>query len=511
MMILMFISLSFLITLIFTFINCVCNPKSRRFNKHKSFILSHDFNQTNNSKLNQTSEEQLNDIEAGNKLKNVSLNRALPDIPQPSNSNIVHNSNFSTIKVPKEMDSVYTSNNNEKIEDNIENHAYARIRNIVNDSSTENDTDDYSDPSTIVKNSFPSHLINRGENSENSINNSPFEIQTHSDLTRNDNVESIDIEINNDPKREVSYNTISVREPLAKVLAERDNIEHHYNEVEEERVSSFYEEINSGSVTYSKINESIKNSVSDSLPSKLTNNEELETNMENNTQLPIYSLVDKKSKKSYIFVSDDPPNDSNNSSNDLSNLYTKVIKQNCNDIKETSNILQRYSPPPPLPPPINKDQSKVYHRNTIMFGTSNIFSSERNFPIVISSKVGPSNSVNYNENYNLYKQNLHSNNSEKDPGYETVYKEMENNSVDANNTIDYGYEAIANDPAYEIVSTIDNGYETIKNESSDLNDDQSDPNYEIICNVKNSSELFNSNNTLSCSVSSDDVVIIEHL
>lgn len=505
----MIISLSFLITLIFTFINCVCNPKSKRFNKHKSFILSHDFTQTNNSKLNQTSEEQLNDIEAGNKLKNVSLNRALPDIPQPSNSN--------TIDVPEESDSVYTSNNNDKIEDNVENHAYARIRNIINDSSTENDTDDYSDPSTIVKNSFPSHLINRGETSENT-NNSSFEIPTHSDLIlRNDNVESVDIEINTELKREISYNTISVREPLAKVLAERDNIEHHYNEVEEERVSSFYEEINSGSVTYSKINESIKNNIGDSLPSALlfsVGNEELQATMENNTQLPIYSLVDKKNKKSYLCVSNnDYLNESNNNSGNLSNLYTKVIKQNCNDNNESSNILQRYSPPPPLPPPINKDQSKVHHRNTIMFGTSsNIFSPEKNFPITTTnSKVGPSNSVNYNKNCNLYEQTLHSNNSEKDPGYETVYKEIENNIEDVNNTIDYGYEAIANDPGYEIVSTIDNGYETIKNESSDLNDDQSDPNYEIICNVKNNSELFNSNNTLPYSVSSDDVVIIEHL
>src|SRR5699024_9053230 len=47
-----------------------------------------------------------------------------------------------------------------------------------------------------------------------------------------------------DEKKEISYNTISVREPLSKVLAEREaNLEHHYNEVEDERVSSFYEEI----------------------------------------------------------------------------------------------------------------------------------------------------------------------------------------------------------------------------------------------------------------------------
>lgn len=57
------------------------------------------------------------------------------------------------------------------------------------------------------------------------------------DLTSSN--ESID-----EQDRAVSYNKISVREPLAKVLAERAAIDHHYQEVEEdERVSSFYEEI----------------------------------------------------------------------------------------------------------------------------------------------------------------------------------------------------------------------------------------------------------------------------
>lgn len=55
---------------------------------------------------------------------------------------------------------------------------------------------------------------------------------------------------------EISYNKISVREPLARVLAERAALEHTYNEVEEERFSSFYEEIagsTNSSVTYTKI------------------------------------------------------------------------------------------------------------------------------------------------------------------------------------------------------------------------------------------------------------------
>lgn len=43
--------------------------------------------------------------------------------------------------------------------------------------------------------------------------------------------------------QEISYNKISVREPLSKVLAERAILEHHYNEVDEEGNSCFYEEI----------------------------------------------------------------------------------------------------------------------------------------------------------------------------------------------------------------------------------------------------------------------------
>ena len=47
---------------------------------------------------------------------------------------------------------------------------------------------------------------------------------------------------------DISYNKISVREPLARVLA----IDHTYTEVDEERVSSFYEEI-AGPALYAKV------------------------------------------------------------------------------------------------------------------------------------------------------------------------------------------------------------------------------------------------------------------
>ncbi|XP_074600080.1 uncharacterized protein LOC141854335 [Brevipalpus obovatus] len=58
--------------------------------------------------------------------------------------------------------------------------------------------------------------------------------------------------------QQVSYNKISVREPLSKILAERALIEHHYNEVDEERNSCVYEEIagsTNSSVTYTKISD----------------------------------------------------------------------------------------------------------------------------------------------------------------------------------------------------------------------------------------------------------------
>ncbi|OTF69347.1 hypothetical protein BLA29_014895, partial [Euroglyphus maynei] len=85
-------------------------------------------------------------------------------------------------------------------------------------------------------------------------------------------------------------------------------------------------------------------------------------NNDSSNNLPLYAFVDKKSKKHGV----------NNNSNPVTieadvfdNLYTKVMKPK----KESLNkSLQRYSPPPPLPPPLNKDQSKVQQqRNTIIF------------------------------------------------------------------------------------------------------------------------------------------------
>ena len=165
-------------------------------------------------------------------------------------------------------------------------HSYARIKDNVVVDSSENETDDYCDPqfcTTSARNisinnedtSLPIGPSNRfiADNSEmpfipsNPLTSRvidepvlPFLSNPPNLLINHSNIEpygELNEESTSNPNRtEISYNTISVREPLAKVLAERANSEHHYNEVEEERVSSFYEEIagsTASSVTYSKI------------------------------------------------------------------------------------------------------------------------------------------------------------------------------------------------------------------------------------------------------------------
>lgn len=581
---------SLLISLIFIIICCVCNPKSKRFNKHKSFILSHEFlaenddqivdqNGRNNQDLTSTTRVITNQDDMISIVKHISLNRALPDIPQTTKSDNDHiqpsvlSANSSVIEINADADPVYTSADNNNItidnknEDNIQNHAYARIRNLITDSSTENDTDDYSDPSVIVQNANPYPSPNHSHQHHHQLvdpDNDSYEhpISPSERMIRSENVvvESVVEMLNNqiEPKREISYNTISVREPLAKVLAERENnnnVEHHYNEVEDdsERLSSFYEEINGGgSATYSKISEpplisassiaqnNCQPSTSSSYHQQQTQQKPNEISMMINdsaNNLPLYAFVDKKSKK--LGNNDlNPVSTSITGADVFDNLYTKVMKPK----KETSSAnksLQRYSPPPPLPPPLNKDQTKVQQRNTIIFigATSTTTMSTPSAQITISD--------------------------ERDPGYETVYKEINQNIIsdDHQDQIDYGYEAIANDPAYEIVSTaMENGYETIQNnyhndELIDQGDDQSDPNYEIISNIKsttttsttatmtnntttiiintgsssvpsssstsitnifmsnnNNNENNNTNNTRSTYSSSDDnFVIIEHL
>lgn len=200
-----------------------------------------------------------------------------------------------------------------------EHHSYARIKdNVVIDSSTENDTDDYYDSSVLGKRGLelqkvtinvPSatnqHLNNNLNHNQLNVNSSsssanepttslyavssnlnmitnlelPYHITnistitctvtnlnsnsfmntnyTNSNFNSNTNTTNVyDLSADEEPTKEVSYNKISVREPLAKVLADRAAlIEHHYTEVYDEN-NSFYEEIagsTNSSVTYTKI------------------------------------------------------------------------------------------------------------------------------------------------------------------------------------------------------------------------------------------------------------------
>lgn len=503
-------TIAFLASLLIILVGCVCNPRSKRFHKHKSFILSHDLKVPSTAgstavviDANHTTET----IDDTNKLKLISLNRALPDIPQPSTSDAVAivvdhekvfpNSSthqFVQIIQTTDRDSIYTVTNNITNVEVNQNHPYARIgnSNLLSASSTENDTDDYLEQSPVA-----THVVNNPDPYQADVDDPNVPGVSYAVLDspriRPNSLDGTNFDHQTSkPKWEVSYNTISVREPLAKVLAERENIEHHYNEVEEERISSFYEEITTGSATYSIIDKT--NDTVDGVPPTTAYPIERNPNPipPSEVSLPIYSLVDKKSKRSSCPVESFPSNI----------LYTKVIKPSQGTMlnKDSKPILQRYSPPPPLPPPLNKDAQK-FNRNTISFGVSSSHSDD------YDSSAG-----------NIY-QKITPDDSSSNPGYETVYREP--SRTPEVSTTDYDYEAISNDendPAYEIVKQ-ENGYETIKNQNSapsanpDPNDEQIDPNYEIIAPARSYPVSVTVNNTRPESRRStdDNVTIIEHL
>lgn len=496
---------SFITAFIITIVACVCNPRSKRsFHKHKSFILTHDLpnevpqtptdlkhppqppappsslktatTATTKTNLNATLAVS-SDIEL-NKVKVISLNRALPDIPHVATNGTIP-LDADGINSNDDVDSLYTVAIPNSVVTLHNNHPYARIRNNQTvDSSTENDTDDYSESRIIQPVTATVQCHNETSPFHANVHDNPndtYELEPQPHILRlqlRNNVEPQLFVGDSDTKKEISYNTISVREPLSKVLAERDNIEHHYNEVEEERISSFYEEISTGPCTYVKSN-NVKTDYGEPIASTSRSmvdhseniippiNDSIETNG------PVYSFVDKKMKR--VNIQTNP----SNAMIDNNNLYTMVVKSPANSSKvvDTNPILQRYSPPPPLPPPLNREhgtQSKSF-RNTIMFGT----------PSNSSANYSAFNGSDTSAEQNIYDKIIRTD-SDKDPGYETVYKEVEPDSgsiIDLNQN-DYGYEAIMIDeidPAYEIVKP-ENGYETIKNQ----NTEQPDPNYEII-------------------------------
>lgn len=533
---------------ILVLLNCVCNPKQKGFQKNiltkndvppsaaaPTAITTHNTSSagmynlqemnsivttTNGGVCSTALTEAVTGIDHNGKHNRVtSFHRALPDIPQASGSS--NNNQASNNKLTggdpaiimsndtsaDDIDSLYAIANNNAELNNIHhhNHPYAKIGdNHVVDSSTENDTDDYSEPQRMPQRQPPNIRPNIG-----------FELEMHHPHLPH---------LMKENKNEISYNTISVREPMAKVLAERENFEHHYNEVEdEERVSSFYEEITTGSATYSKINEIDLHSTDMQQPSTSASTFQL-PQPSTSSNLPLYSFVDKKAKKKpKQTISTNPTINITSNVFEFNNLYTKVNKSPKKSETKSSAGLQRYSPPPPLPPPLNKDAQSTnkYHRNTIMFGTPTGDLNHQHHPHHQLPKVPQSYSTDTNNIYQKISPEEEEE-EEKEPGYETVYKE-----VDPYNTInedqnDYGYEAIKtdseSDPAYEIVqppplqtftatSTVvpvssHNGYETIKiqdesnvlsrplpppingNDVEDNDDDDSEeensPNYEVI-------------------------------
>lgn len=542
-------AVAFIVAFIVALFTCVCNPRSRipvpkskRFNNKQKFVLSHDLpnDVPPNADLSQAQcghPAQSCEGDSCNKLKGISLNRALPDIPQvPGTSSNSHqadapfsNSTSFGDVISDDVDSLYTVANINAAA-NSQNHPYARIRNnVLVDSSTENDTDDYSESRMPAISAVQCH--HHHENSQfRAVNinesNNAYELEPQSHILRlqlRNNIEPPLFSNNEtDEKKEISYNTISVREPLSKVLAERENIEHHYNEVEEEeRVSSFYEEITTGSATYSKINDVSQNKSGYGEPVASTSHHNHE--LMRNTKLPttssssiepngpVYSYVDKKMKRANLQATTSAQLEANN-------LYTMVVKspaKSANLVDPKLPILQRYSPPPnnlaasghspvsggsnstglplrsfifdspppPLPPPLPRDTQPKLYRNTIMFGTPSNATSSLNHPQNYHSL---SNEL---EQQNIYHK-ISRVGSEKDPGYETV----DRNEKGDPNQPDYGYEAIMMDeidPEYEIVKPESNtsddnpAYETIKNETYNHHyiEEQIDPNYEIIAST----------------------------
>ena len=213
---------------------------------------------------------------------------------------------------PADLNELHRSSKSEQ-----RHHSYARIQNNeVIDSSTENDTDDYYDSTIVARRdlqkdrvtinvpSASNHLnlnsqinvagqsngqmaaLNDPTSSLYAVSSNlatrttnlelPYHISTINDVTSNSSfinsnfpsssfnssANAYDLSADEEPSKEVSYNKISVREPLAKVLADRAALmEHHYTEVYDEN-NSFYEEIagsTNSSVTYTKIGDLTNN------------------------------------------------------------------------------------------------------------------------------------------------------------------------------------------------------------------------------------------------------------
>lgn len=298
----------------------------------------------------------------------VNLNSSVYSSAHNSNLNSIHHNshNLTNLDFDSENRSLNDLNDLKELNSSIDqrqHHSYARIKdNVVVDSSTENDTDDYYDSTIVGKRNLqkdritlnvqPANHLNQisvnnqilinqlnyqSNQSNNQLNNqsmtnnepsttlyavssnlsritnfeSPYHVSTINNVTNlnsndfinpttfaNSNfnnstntVNIYDLSTDEEPAtKEVSYNKISVREPLSKVLADRAAaIEHHYTEVYDEN-NSFYEEIagsTNSSVTYTKIGDIMtdnQNQLNFNQQNSLNNN--LSSTNSNPIQLP---------------------------------------------------------------------------------------------------------------------------------------------------------------------------------------------------------------------------------
>jgi hypothetical protein len=591
------ISLSITVSLVMILMLCICRKTKSKSNsslniKNTSNLLP--LNSIRNSDLSNSLQliryNGNNGIEeTDNHLrhtKQMTLNRALPDIPSvlssssrstdnefdlntesnDSNESQLKNESSGRSSKPRAPQPPnHRSTSGQQMSDMHDlHHPYARIKDNTIDSSTENDTDDYSVPQLCTNTNSNQYSIDDNDmsppvplkrfgtnevNSEagfsasNAIANRvpseeiPYMTPPPIRLPNVDTISqsSSDETRANSRKNEISYNTISVREPLAKVLAERANSEHHYNEVEEERVSSFYEEIagsTASSVTYSKIGDIVINDNNvipvssqeqqtintDSEPPALPSLESLmqakaesscsaspqlsinsndhnsDSVFTNNYPKDLYSSVDKKSKtKSYNRKT---IHCVQNLDNEFDNLYAKVQKNTSKD--ESVFVNQRPSSasedrcdsvlteshnsiPPPLPPPLNKSFHPRSSRTFSMYDSNNVVpnpntsSHQRRYSSENQSFL--MNDWRKEQNNDYFNYDSIRNNDidlEIDPGYEVIKKKNEVKSFQTHPII------IATDIpngvlSQPLISAVDPGYEAIGFDEYDL-----EPTYETI-------------------------------
>lgn len=544
-----------IITLPLVLIICVCHGRSKKNNSNNVLPLNSMRNGDLPSNLELVSYNQnilqTNLVEVdGSRNKHITFNRALPDIPS-TESNHRQDLDDTLVQSPLKrlkqrapqppVDSHPHSSN--VIGTSAIHHSYAKIKTKDKsvDSSTENDTDDYCDPhsSYFLSNKSETELnpptvpAKRFANPDNlnylfqpstSASHAvagrvpsaeiPYMTPQDVEIDQNDNQDSF----NHSSQKVISYNTISVREPLAKVLAEHGQSEHHYIEVEDQ-ISSFYEEIAgsaASSVTYSRIgypksaqhNDEPHYNEGGQEPPALPSLESLMVAAESirNISPPLKKFP--VNQELYSSVNKSPKNNKKQGDNQLqsSDLYAKVQKIQPNERNSTTNTnglnenLHQYeipgpsgyqkcrSNPPPLPPIVNLS----HHPKT---RTISMYDSGSSYVPEVPQRRFSSSLVNHSEyNANSFKLNQTEEqdpieDNTNDPGYEIIQKRPNDNlRLNTNRIQSLPNGCLPNmasgDPAYESIiydeSDYDPAYETISKKVSRKESERAEPGYEVI-------------------------------